>query len=119
MLVLVVPRRAASGGSRRASISDDTFAVETRLAGGMQRVKSGFAQLLLFASVLQLAQNFSRVVYVRDSQGLAFRWGARVVPPAVPDELRVTVADRADHELVAALQYVGDALYGVRLHDGA
>ncbi len=41
------------------------------------------------------------------------------MPPAVPDELRVTVADRADHELVAALQYVGDALYGVRLHDGA
>ena len=41
------------------------------------------------------------------------------MPPAVPDELPVTVADRADHELVAALQYVGDALYGVRLHDGA
>ena len=70
------------------------------------------------ASVLQLAQNIlaSRV---RDSQGLAFREGARVVPPAVPDELHVTVADRADHELVAALQYGGDALYGVRLHDGA
>ena len=77
------------------------------------------AQGCCLASVLQLAQNFSRVVYVRDSQGLAFRGGARVVPPAVPDELRVTVADRADHELVAALQYVGDALYGVRLHDGA
>ena len=79
--------------------------------------------LLLFASVLQLAQNFSRVVYVRDSQGLAFRGGARVVPPAVPDELRVTVADprrkKKHYELVAALQYVGDALYGVRLHDGA
>ena len=71
------------------------------------------------ASVLQLAQNFSRVVYVRDAQGLTFRGGARVVSPAVPDELRVTVADRADHELVAALQYVGDVLYGVRLHDGA
>ena len=70
------------------------------------------------ASVLQLAQFFSRVVYVRDSQGLAFRGGARVVPPAVPDELRVTVADRADHELVAALHYGGDALYRVRLHDG-
>ena len=41
------------------------------------------------------------------------------MPPAVPDELHVTVADRADHELVAALQYGGDALYGVRLHDGA
>ena len=40
------------------------------------------------------------------------------MPPAVPDELRVTVADRADHELVAALQYGGDALYRVRLHDG-
>ena len=43
--------------------------------------------------------------------GLTFRGGARVVSPAVPDELRVTVADRADHELVAALQYVCDALY--------
>ena len=40
------------------------------------------------------------------------------MPPAVPDELRVTVADRADHELVAALQYGDDALYRVRLHDG-
>ena len=62
-------------------------------------------------------------MYVRDAQGLTlgltFRGGARVVSPAVPDELRVTVADRADHELVAALQYGGDALHGVRLHDGA
>ncbi len=45
------------------------------------------------------------------------------MPPAVPDELRVTVADprrkKKHYELVAALQYVGDALYGVRLHDGA
>ena len=31
-----------------------------------------------------------------------------------------TRAEKKKHyELVAALQYVGDALYGVRLHDGA
>ena len=44
------------------------------------------------------------------------------MPPAVPDELRVTVADprrKKKHYELVALQYGGDALYGVRLHDGA